>query len=339
MIASREKNDDLFYGISGSYGTLGLLTLIKLRLREAKPYVRLVYEPLASHADCLRVMKERCADPAVDYVEAVLTDPSHGVVISGALTDEQGDLAVREYTNASDEWFYMKVEEVVRRDELNYELVPIRDYLFRYNRGAFWMGEYVLTVLHVPHYKLFKFFLNPWMNTKKCYDALHDTNISQEYFIQDFYVPFEKASQFLSYSDEKLGVYPIWLCPMKPTKNAQKLSPHFSTANVLLDIGIYGQSDKYLKDPVGMNLAFEEHAQSIGARKMLYAHAYYSLEDFWKIYEHTWYVELRKKYHAIPGFPEIWDKVHVTPHKFDPHLFRGMLKLLLETLEGKNLNA
>ena len=299
--------------------------------------MQLLYEPVSSHEEALKIIKQRCEEESTYYVEAVLIDDNRGVVISGKLS-EKTDVPIRTYSHASDAWFYMQAEDVAKSEKLHEELVPIADYLFRYNRGAFWMGEYVLTVLHVPHHKLFKFFLNPWMNTRKCYDAMHDPNISQEYFIQDFYVPFEKTLEFLEYSNDNLGIYPIWLCPMKPTRQAQNLSPHFGTANMLVDVGIYGQSEKYLKDPVGMNLAFEDYAHSMNARKMLYAHAYYSEEDFWNIYDHQWYMELRKKYHAIPGFPEVWDKVHVTPHKFERHLFKGMLKLALESLEGKNLN-
>ncbi|MEK7583086.1 MAG: FAD-binding protein [Patescibacteria group bacterium] len=337
--ASQKENTDLFYGISGSYGTLGLLTLIKLRLRQAKPYVRLCYEPLTSMEDCLRVMKERCADPAIDYVEAVVTDATHGVVITGTLTGEEGDLTVREYAHANDEWFYLEVEKVAHKDAMRYELVPIRDYLFRYNRGAFWMGEYFFSFMHLPHHRLLRFVLNPWMNTKKLYDALRATNTSQEYFVQDFFVPFDHTNEFIKYSDEKLGIYPLWLCPMKPTKTAQKLSPQCIDTDFLVDVGVWGQSQKYLNDAIGLDSIFETFAQTIGARKMLYARAYYPEKEFWKIYDYDWYKELRKKYHADSAFPEIWEKVHVSGRKMEHHILKGALELILQTIEGKNLNS
>ncbi|MFZ1720464.1 MAG: FAD-binding protein [Candidatus Moraniibacteriota bacterium] len=337
VTASREENSDLFYGISGSYGTLGLLTLIKLRLAPAKKYVRLTYEPITSRQECLKLLRDRCNSPGVQYVEAILFDKTKGVVISGELADD-GDAPVCAYARAGDPWFYLHAKERVGQGKRYQELVPVSDYIFRYNRGAFWMGEQVLSVLRLPHNSLSRFLLNPWMNTRKCYDALRDTNMSQEYFIQDFYVPFDKTSEFLEYTDKNLGIYPLWLCPLQPTQTPQKLSPHYSATHLMIDVGIYGQSAKYLADPIGVNENFEDYAQALGARKMLYAHAYYSPEKFWQMYDYDWYRELRTKYHADTAFPDIWEKVHVTRHKFERHLARGLFKLfVIETLQWKDI--
>lgn len=335
--ASRNENSDLFYGISGSYGTLGLLTLIKLRLSPAKKFVQLTYQPTSSHQECLDLLRERCNDSTVQYAEAILFDASRGVVISGALVNE-GNIPVRTYAYARDSWFYLHAKEIASQNLQQQELVPVSDYIFRYNRGAFWMGEQVLSVLHMPHNALSRYLLNPWMNTRKCYDALRDTNMSQEYFIQDFYVPLGRTLEFLQYSDKNLGIYPLWLCPMKPTQTPQKLSPHYSPSELMIDIGIYGQSNQYLNDPIRVNENFEDFAQSIGARKMLYAHAYYTQEKFWKIYDRSWYGDLQKKYFADKAFPEIWEKVHVIRHKFERHLVKGLFKLfVIETLQWKDI--
>lgn len=333
--ASRAENADLFYGISGSYGTLGLLTAIKLRLIPAKLYVRLAYEPLTSFEETHAVLLQRSQDPEIQYIDALLFDKSHGVVISGRLTDE-GELPVRTFSHAHDPWYYQEAERVSKNGELYYELVPIVDYLFRYNRGAFWMGEYALSLLHFPHSRLMRFLLNPWMSTRKLYAAMHATNLSQDYFIQDFCIPKDRTVEFLNFSEEKLGIYPLWLLPMKPTREDQKLSPHYMRDDMLIDIGIWGQSEKYLKDPIGLNQEFESYTSAIGGRKVLYAHAYYSKDDFWKIYDYPWYAQLRKKYHATEAFPEIWEKVHVTPHSFEHHLVQGAIKMMITAFEGKH---
>jgi delta24-sterol reductase len=335
--ASRNENPDLFYGVSGSYGTLGLLTLIKLRLIPAKKYVQLTYEPVASYKECLNLLRDRCNSPDVQYVEAILFNKTKGVVISGVLADD-GGVPVCAYARAKDPWFYLHAKKIAVQGKQYQELVPIFDYIFRYNRGAFWMGEQVLSVLHLPHNSLSRFLLNPWMNTRKCYDALRDTNMSQEYFIQDFYVPSDKTLEFLEYTDENIRIYPLWLCPMKPTQTPQKLSPHYSATHLIIDVGIYGQSEEYLTDPIGINEKFEDFAQTLGARKMLYAHAYYSPEKFWKIYDYDWYRELQKKYYANKSLPDIWEKVHVIRHKFKRRLAKGLFRLfVIETLQWKDI--
>ncbi|MEK7569567.1 MAG: FAD-binding protein [Patescibacteria group bacterium] len=331
--ASKGGNSDLFYGISGSYGTLGLLTLIKLRLTPSKKYAKLMYEPTSSHQECLDLLYRRCTDNSVDYTEAVIFDTQKGVVLSALLTDDAGDLPIRTYSHSSDAWFYLQAQKVASEGKHFEEAVPIADYLFRYNRGAFWMGEYVFDILHLPHQRMLRHLLNPIMNTRNLYKALHATNLSQQYFIQDFYVPLDRTLEFIKKSDEELGIFPIWLCPMKPTQTPQKLSPHFLTTDLIIDVGIWGQSEKYLKDPINLNEKFEQYARDVGGRKMLYAHAYYSQDEFWKIYDHAWYQELRKKYHAEKAFPEIWEKVHVAPHHFEVHMLKGITKFLIEMIE------
>ena len=62
-------------------------------------------------------------------------------------------------------------------------------------------------------------------------------------------------------------------------------------------------------------------------RKVLYAHAYYSRDEFWKIYDHAWYNALRAKYFANPVFPDIYDKTKVVG-KYKPSIFVGIRNAL-----------
>ena len=47
-----------------------------------------------------------------------------------------------------------------------------------------------------------------------------------------------------------------------------------------------------------LNRLLEENACKLGGRKLLYSFAYYTEEEFWKIYSKQIYEVLRKKYHA-----------------------------------------
>jgi len=44
--ATHVKNSDLFYGLPGSYGSLGIITSVKLQLVPAKKYVQVTYKKL-----------------------------------------------------------------------------------------------------------------------------------------------------------------------------------------------------------------------------------------------------------------------------------------------------
>jgi len=63
-----------------------------------------------------------------------------GVVRVGRPTDSTSRTSL--YSNSHNHqnpWFYMHAEEVIKSSpsKLAMEIIPIRDYLFRYDRGAF----------------------------------------------------------------------------------------------------------------------------------------------------------------------------------------------------------
>lgn len=336
--ATEKEYADLFYGISGSYGSLGLITLIKVKLRKTAPYVRTVFSLSGDYKQTVKELRIEIEKKEADYIDSVVFDSKHGVVITGYFHNEV-DEKVETFSRASDEWFYERAKKVSKDQKEFEELIPIFDFLFRYNRGAYWMGEYAFPILHIPDNRLTKTILNPFMNTRKMYDGMHALNISQNYFIQDFYCPLEKTVEVMQESEDKLGIFPLWLCPMKPTDTPQKLSPSYIKSDFLIDIGIWGQSKKYLKDPIRLNKDFEEFARSTNSRKMLYAHAYYSEEDFWKIYDKDWYEKLRKKYHASEIFPDVWQKTHVKNKKYKVHFWKGVFQMMKESLMGTHLNS
>jgi len=336
--ATDKKNTDLFYGISGSYGSLGLLTLIKVTLIPASPYIRTIFSPSGNYQQTVKKLQDETKKKKADFIDAITFDSKNSVMITGYFHKEK-DETLETFSKASDKWFYEKAQLATKRNETVEELIPIVDFLFRYNRGAYWMGEYAFPLLHIPDDRLTKTLLNPFMNTRKLYDGLHALNISQNYFLQDFYCPVEKTVEFLEEAEEKLDIFPIWLCPMKPTKTPQKLSPSFIDSEILIDVGIWGQSKKYLSDTIGLNKYFEEYAAKNNARKMLYAHAYYLEEDFWNIYDKNWYKKLRIKYFAEKIFPDVWQKTHVSDKKYEVHFWRGVFQIIKESVQGKHLNT
>ena len=54
----------------------------------------------------------------------------------------------------------------------------------------------------------------------------------------------------------------------------------------------------------------KKRVQELGGRNFWYAHAYYTEEEFWNIYDRKRYVALRAKYHAT-YLPSVYDKVKV----------------------------
>ena len=55
--ASRTEKPDLFWGAASSFGTLGVVTLLEVRLREATKYVELTYYPASNMPDAMKIME------------------------------------------------------------------------------------------------------------------------------------------------------------------------------------------------------------------------------------------------------------------------------------------
>lgn len=323
-----KKNSDLFYALSGSYGSIALLTLITIELVSAKEYVSVTFTPVDTPEITQTLSKTVKTD--VDYVEGIILNEKASMLITGKLSNHT-TLPVKTFSKASDDWFITYVNN--KKNTTSNFLVPIKDYLFRYNRGAFWMGQHAFNLYYLPNNKVTRFMLNPFMNTRTMYQGLHDTNIAQTLFIQDFYVPLSQSNSFIQTSIDTVQIFPIWLCPVKPTRNNQKLSPHYLSEKMLIDVGIWGPLPKTIVDSKKINILFEKLLKKVKGRKMFYAEAFYTEKEFWNIYDKKWYFAIRKKYMAENTFPTIFEKV--TVKKRYPVNKKMILKTVIRKLQGK----
>jgi delta24-sterol reductase len=333
IIASKNENADIFYGISGSYGTLAIITKIKLRLISADRYVKLTYVPFSTLSGVIEALKTEVPKDN-DFLEGIVFSTDCSIMIKAKFSSDAPKFQT--FSKARDPWFYCHARDIAINKKEYVEYVPIWDYLFRYNRGAFWMGEYVFSLFHIPGGKIMKRLMNPVLNTRKLYEYLHVANITQRYIIQDYYYPFGAAIEYLKLNQDEFKIYPIWLCPIKATATEQKLSPHYSTdEKTLLNVGIYGQSKYFLnKGYLATNRQIELFGISRNARKMFYAHSYYPRDEFWKIYDYSWYLKLQNKYKAGKVFPEIWDKIYVS-EEYKPALYGKLLIYMLKEIKKK----
>ena len=81
--------------------------------------------------------------------------------------------------------------------------------------------------------------------------------------------------------------------------------------DMLLNFGVWGPGPSNFKQFVEANRMLELKVKELNGRKWLYAHAYYTEEEFWNIYDHKRCDTLRAKYHAT-YLPSVYDKVKVT---------------------------
>jgi FAD/FMN-containing dehydrogenase len=304
--ASRRKHADLFWGSAGSYGSLGVVTLAEVKLIPARRFVELTYTPVGSFAEAVETIKQLTKQQP-DFVDGILFSATSGVIMSGKLADGSS-APTHTFSRARDEWFYLHAQKIARRAAPHTEAIPLQEYLFRYDRGAFWTGKDGFARLKMPFNRVTRWLLDPLLHTRKMYDALQASGVSQEFIIQDLAMPAEQTVPFLQFVDKTFGIYPLWLCPLLPDADSPLLSSALRT-DMIINVGVWGHISRSYDEVVHANKKLEAKVRQLGGKKWLYAYAYYSEKQFWELYDKPAYDALRKKYHAAT-LPSVYEKTH-----------------------------
>ncbi|KAK5104945.1 hypothetical protein LTS08_001218 [Lithohypha guttulata] len=326
--ASKKENADLFEGMKGTFGTLGVGVLFEVRLIQASEYVELSYHTVSQGIqEAKELIRGACQKPPdeIDFVDGIMFSKPHGVIITGKFieSNEEG-LSVVMFHGAWDDWHYLHAEQIMNADlksigstaekpsALHRELVPLKSYLFRYDRGAFWTGRYAYKYFLTPFNRITRYGLDHFLHTRTMYHALHRSGMMEQFIIQDMALPWLKIEEFYNWIDEKFKIYPQWLCPLVADGAGGGLNPHHSLDNdlnddsrMMLNIGVWGPSPG---EPVATNRIIEAKLTELKGMKWLYAQTFYTEQEFWDIYDRKTHNELRSKYNAT-SLPDVYDKV------------------------------
>jgi hypothetical protein len=305
--ASPKKHADLFYGMAGSYGSLGLVTATEIKLIPAKRYVQVTHHHVTSSRQAIELMNQFTRTDC-DFIEWVMFRPGHGAVVIGKLADRPVG-RIRRFRWPWNQWYYRYVKGVADRGLDHQDSLPIKDYLFRFNRGAFWVAELAFEQAGRRLNALSRLLLDPWLRTRKLYQALQVSAAGQEYICQDIVLPAKTTVGFLEFIDREFALYPIGGCPMKPEPRSP-LQCNGIPADMLYNIGVYGLRVRPYEKFVAVNQRIEAETRALGGKKWFYAHSYYTEKDFWQIYDHKWYKKLRRKYQAT-YLPDIYTRTAV----------------------------
>ena len=320
VTASNQQHTDLFHGASGAVGSLGVTTMLEIQLVPAKRYVKTMYQSVKSISGTIEKIRCETLNPALDYVDGILFAKEHGVVITGYLTDNiPASAQVQTFSGASDPWYYLHVkEQTLKTVEPVVEYIPLAEYLFRYDRGGFWVGASAFRYFMFPFNRFTRWLLDDFLHTRMLYKALHASNQSSSYIVQDLALPFSTAEKLIDYTVDAFGIWPLWLCPLRQIRfptlhphvaetegNNQKLAP-------MLNIGLWGYGPAQHEAFVTKNCELERKLSELSGMKWLYAHTYYTENEFWGLFDRQWYEGLRRKYNA-ESLPSVWHKVNVDP--------------------------
>jgi hypothetical protein len=299
---------DLFYGLANSYGTLGYILRATIKLRRAKPYVRLHTERLHDTAELVQMMGQATEDSQCDYIESLAYSPTELYMT----ISRQVDQAVEIKGIYGPTVFY---QEISRPGGLT---LTTKDYLFRYDPEWFW------AVPHTPFYSFFRkvapvairnssFFT--WYVQKKAtlvtkLPFLQTVEDGLEHLIQDWEVPWEHGQALLDFALDRLDLdgKPLLISPV--TTPGQATGYPLRPGVMYLNLGSYNFVRKRPGKPLYYNTKImDEFCFGHDGIKMLYSTTFLSEPEFNRLYNGTAYAALKAKYDPRNLSPTLYDKV------------------------------
>lgn len=289
-----DKYKDIQEALPGSYGTIGIITLAKIKLIKASPFIKLTYqrELLQSfHADKKREQ----------FYDAVLFDKNKLITMTGEFIDEVPYKSKHYSPSLFGKWFDQHIQG---KTDGEVEYFKTTDYLFRWDRGAFFIAS-----SKFGNNILKRLLFGPLTSSHHLYRARNKRARNTKRIIQDIVVPPKQIGNFINNLYTLLKIESdqlLWILPM----NISQSIVFGPSRGIWINIGIYHRSAAHsAREFEALNTKLEELTALCGGYKWLYAENFYTASNFWKIYNKEKYKTTREKYNAQNIFEDIYDKI------------------------------
>lgn len=303
-VIATPKNEykDLFYGMANSFGTLGYILKLKVKLIQAKPFVKLRHIQFARFSDYAKLVREVAVSRTydgehVDFIEGSGFDKNRITATVASFTDKAP------YTS---NYRYMKryFEAIQDKDE---DYLTAKDFIWRWDSDWFWCSKAFFMDKKIPRALFGKWMLKSesyWKllrldqkyhmaDTLRKLGGEHD---QPETIIQDVQIPIEKADDFWNFFTENIAIRPVWFCPTKSSTAANFPLYELKPDQLYINFGFWDQVKADKSDKYHFNKLIEAEVTRLGGKKGLYSEAFYSKDDFYKIYNGKAYDQLKGKY-------------------------------------------
>lgn len=340
VIATRDnEHKDLFFAIPWSYGALGMLVGVEMRLIQVKPFMKLTYYPVAGTVD------EMCKawnhflvpndKPWAEYVEGLMYSSNRGVIMTAdyAGVEETKGHTVNSMGWWHKPWFHKYAKEHILDKSVDgspiVEYVPTRDYYHRHTRSLYWEADLLVPMGNHP---VFRWLLGWMMPPRVSFLKLTTVGKMEEYYnsrfvAQDILVPLHKTAECMKLMHDEFDIYPLWLCPHRVFKTrmgtmldceenydkGELAQGDTQEAQMFTDLGIWYTPGHILRgeqfDGAAASHKLEQWLIENHGYQTLYAITELNEQDFWKMFDKTLYQKCREKYNAEGSFMDVYYKV------------------------------
>ena len=300
VLCSRDKNQDLFYGFPNSYGTLGYVLRLKIKLIPARHYVHVTHTRYSDPHSYFQGIEKLCSRGNVDYLDGTIFSRAEMYLTAGEFAPDAPFTTGYTYMRI----YYRSIR--LRSDDW----LTVKGYIWRWDTDWFWCSKHFLVQNPVVRLLATKWTLNSavYQRLMRASRLLWLKSNGTESVIQDVDIPIEKAAEFFDFLLTTIAITPVWVCPFKAyDPDVTYDFCGFDARKLYINFGFWDIVPA-TREQGGLNKMIERKVFELNGRKGLYSTAYYDRETFWQIYDKKRYEELKRKYDGGGILPDLYAK-------------------------------
>lgn len=303
LTCSRERDAEVFEMMHGSFGTLGIITKITLRLLPARPCVKMTYEKHACLEGFYGSMREHIERADHIFIDGIIHGRKELVLCLGDMTDSSP------YVSSYD-WLRIYYQSTASRRE---DYLSTYDYFFRYDTECHWLTK-TIPLMENP---LVRLVFGKWLlgskNLIKRTRPLRiilDRVTRRPRVVVDVFIPEDRFEAFFRWYETEFDFYPVWIVPYRMPRLYPWVNRDYAkgiSGTLVIDCAIYGKQNG--SPDVDYSELLEKKVIELNGIKTLISRNHYDRETFWRIYDRQRYeaVKSRTDPHAL--FMDIYDKM------------------------------
>lgn len=274
-----------------------------------------------------------------DFVEAVMLDADRVVVVVGTLTDGIRHIPFEKRHNyQTRDVFWQHVNDPAMRENF----APLLDYYARWHQTVFWNTQQLGPLTKLMNSPVFRKVLGHHMgpgflamlsNAHTMWQQMFNPlALSQakryEHMVQDMGIPKSKVGEFAEIYRSEIGLYPVWLCPVKQT-DGRFPGFHAKAEEPFLDWGMFTGKGKEAipRQPWFYNNMLEKTIARMGGIKALYSDNAFDADNadeseraagrasFNALYNIEQYDAMKARLDPEGVYPHVFDKMVTTQHQ------------------------
>ena len=299
---------DLFHGFPNSHGTLGYALRVRLGTVPVLPYVHVRHVRFDRARDFFAALEHACGSDA-DFVDGVAFGGGTCVLDIARFSARAPWRS--DYTRQRIWW-----KSLLRRPE---DYLSVRDWLWRWDTDWFWCSRnfgaenpWVRRVL--GRERLNSRTWTHWMRLASRWRVAERfarlRGLTRESVIQDVDIPIGEAARFLEFLDREIGIHPVWICPVRGDRPAERFPLYpLCRAGLYVNFGFWDAVLTRERHEAGhFNRLVEDEVRALGGIKSLYSDSYFTPGDFASAYGQPAYADLKARYDPQGRAPGLYEK-------------------------------